>query len=100
MAQKIYKLFVSKRLLEPWYQLSKGEQDELLAKIDKALEQVGAKQLILCNSLWSSEHVMFFGIDEYPDIEAEQKLTQLLTEFSLFRYIETETVLGTEWQPS
>jgi hypothetical protein len=100
MAQKIYKLFQVKRALEPWYQLSKEEQDELMAKVNKALEQVGGNRLVLCNSLWSSEHMLSFGVEEFPDIEAEQKHSQLLNELHWFRYIETETVLGTEWQSS
>jgi hypothetical protein len=99
MPQKIYKL-AQARPSEAWYQLSKDEQDEILAKIEKALEDVGGKRLVLCNALWSSEKVHFFGVEEFPDIEAEQKFTQLLTEFNWFRYVESETVLGTEWPPS
>lgn len=98
MAQKIYKLFVSKRLLEPWYQLSKDEQDELMGKVDKALETVGGTRTVLCHSSWSSEQVKVFGVEEFPDIEAVQKHSKLLDELHWFRYIETETVLGTEWQ--
>jgi hypothetical protein len=99
MAQKIYKMFQVKRFLEPWYQLSKDEQDELVAKVNQALEDVGGKRLVLCDALWSSD-MLCFGVEEFPDIEAVQKHAQLLAELNWFRYTESEAVLGTEWQPS
>ena len=98
MAQKIYKLFLNKRLLEPWYQLSKEEQDELMGKLNKALERVCSNRIVLCHSSWSSEQVKVFGVEEFPDIEAVQKLSQLLAELDWYRYYESESVLGTEWQ--
>jgi hypothetical protein len=54
MAEPIYKFFTC-RSLQDWYQLSKEEQDSLLAKLTEALEKVGAKRLILCNTNWSSD---------------------------------------------
>ena len=98
MAQKIYKMFRVKRFLDPWYQLSKEEQDDLMTKVNQAFEQVGGKRLVLCDSVWSSD-MLAFGIEEFPDIEAEQKHAQLLIDLNWFRYTESEAVLGTEWQP-
>lgn len=74
MAQSIYKLFMG-RMLEPWYELSKEEQDSLESKLDEALEKVGAKRPILCDSSWSSDQWSVSGIEEFPDIEAVQKYT-------------------------
>ena len=39
---------------------------------------------------------MFFGVEEFPDIEAVQKHTQMLEELGHFRYIDSITVLGTK----
>ena len=69
-----------------------------MTKVNQALGQVGGKQLILCNSVWSSE-TLAFGVEEFPDIEAVQKYAQLLADLNWFRYTESEAVLGTEWQP-
>ena len=99
MAQPIYKLFLVKSS-EAWHQLSQEEQDSLMAKVNEALEKVGGKRIVLCNSSWSSEQWPFFGVEEFPDIEAVQKHSELLDELNWLRYIETITVLGTEWQPS
>ena len=41
MAQPIYKFFMG-RFSEAWYQLSEAEQEGFEAKLDEALEKVGA----------------------------------------------------------
>ena len=97
MAQPIYKLWVAK-WSEAWYQLSEDEQQQLIAKENAALEQVGGKQLVLCNSQWASEQWPFWGVEQFPDIEALQKHTELLAEINWLRYLESRTILGTEWQ--
>ena len=95
MAESIYKFFMA-RMLEPWYQLSKEEQNSLIAKLDEALENVGAKRPILCNSNWSSDRWSFAGIEEFPNIEAVQKYMAALQELNWFRYCEGTSVLGTK----
>jgi len=99
MAQPVYKLFLGK-MSEAWHQLPQEEQKSLLAKVNEALEKAGGKTVVLCNSSWSSEQWQFFGVEEFPDIAAIQKHTTLLNELNWLRYIESTTVLGTEWQPS
>ena len=69
MAQPIYKLFMG-RFLEAWYQLSEEERNRLIAKLNEALEKVGAKRPILCNSSWSSDQWLVAGVEEFPNLEA------------------------------
>jgi hypothetical protein len=95
MPQPISKLFMG-RFLEPWYQLSQEEQNSLIAKLDEALEKVGGKRPILCNSSWSSDQWSFAGIEEFPNIEAVQKYMAALQELKWFRYCESTNVLGTK----
>ena len=95
MAESIYKLFMG-RFLEAWYQLSQEEQNSLLAKLNEALEKVGGKRPILCDSSWSSDQWSFGGIEEFPDIEAVQKFTAAPKELNWFRYCESTNVLGTK----
>jgi hypothetical protein len=99
MAQAIYHLYQA-RPTEAWHQLSREEQDQLFAKAGEALAQVGGKVIVLCNSRWASEQWPFWGVEQYPNIEAVQKHTELLNAFNWFRYMESMTVLGTELQPS
>ena len=94
MAGPIYKLYMG-RMTEAWYQLSEEEQNDLMTRI--GAERVGGKTVVECNSLWSSEQWLFFGVEEFPDIEAVQKHAEDLMEVDWFRYIESVSVLGTKW---
>jgi hypothetical protein len=98
MAQPIYKLWVA-RPTEAFFQLSEAEREQHFAKLEEALEQVGGKTVILCNSAWASEQWPFFGVEEYPNIEAVQKLTAIHAGIQHFRLIESMTVLGTKDEP-
>jgi hypothetical protein len=37
-----------------------------------------------------------FGVEEFPDLETEQRHEQILTDLNWSRYIESRTTLGTE----
>jgi hypothetical protein len=97
MAKPIYKFFVV-RPTAAWYELSQEERNGLFAKGQKALEKVGGKGVIYCNSSWSSEAWPMCGVEEFPDIEAVQKLAEIHVEMDWHRYLVAETVLGTEWE--
>ena len=99
MAQKVYKVFLAK-MSEAWHQLSQEEQEDLMAKVLEAREKAGGKGMLLCNSAWSSEQWPFFGVEEFPDVEAVQRHTELLEAFNWSRYVDSMTVLGTEWVQS
>jgi hypothetical protein len=99
MAEPIYKFFMVK-FLDAWYQLSKEEQDSLIAKLTEALEKVSAKRLILCNTNWSSDQWLYAGVEEFPNIEAVQKYMAVLQELNWSRYCESTSVLGTKLESS
>jgi hypothetical protein len=97
MGGPIYKLFMG-RFSEAWYQLSKEEQNSLIANLNGALEKAGGKRSLLCDSSWSSDQWSFAGIEEFPNIEAVQKFTAALQELNWFRYCESTNVLGTKME--
>ena len=99
MSGPIYKLWMFKPT-EAWYKLSKEERDNLANKALEDIEKAGGKSVLICDPTWSTERWWLFGIDEYPDIEAVQRLTELLVDRDHYRYIEVESMLGTKWQPS
>jgi hypothetical protein len=99
MAQPIYKLWLMKRATEAYFHLSEAERDQYFAKLRQALEQVSDKMVIFCDSALSSEQWQAFGVEEYPNIEAVQKLTAIHEEIQHFRFIESMTVLGTKSEP-
>jgi hypothetical protein len=94
-----YKLFLG-RPTEAWYQLSEEEQADLMDKVIGLVEQAGGKTVSVCDSGWSSEQWLGFGVEEFPDIEAVQKHTEGLDELDWFRYIETMTFLGSKMEES
>jgi hypothetical protein len=95
MSEPIYKFFTG-RFLPDWYQLSKEEQKSLLAKLHEALEKLGAKTIIHCNTYWSSDQWMWAGVEEFPNLEAVQKYMETLKELNWNRYVEGNNVLGTK----
>jgi hypothetical protein len=96
MAGPIYKMFYM-RMKDPWFQLSKAEQDALLAKLGDAMKSVGGKPVVMCESAWNSEKWWYWGVEEYPSIEAVQEHTRCLADLEWFRYCESETLLGTAY---
>jgi hypothetical protein len=99
MSKPIYKSFLI-RPRDAWYQLSQEQQDGLFAKLGEALEKVGGKAVLYCDSRWSSERWQWFGVEEFPDIEAVQKLSKIHDELNWPRYIDSFSVLGTEYEGS
>ena len=94
MTQPIYKMFYL-RQKEAWFQLTKEEQDQLLGKVEEALKKVGGKSIVFCDSGWASEKWWYWGVEEFPSLEALQEHTKLLTELNWMRYSDSETLLGT-----
>jgi len=95
MAEPVYKLWQG-RWTEAWHALSAEEQERMLGQVGKALETAGGKELVLCSAAWSDERWPFFGLEQFPDVDAVQRHAQLLLELNWARYMESRTSLGTE----
>jgi hypothetical protein len=98
MSEPIYKFFTG-RFLPEWYQLSKEEQESILAKLNDALAKLGAKRIVLCNTYWSTDEWLWAGVEEFPSIEAVQKYMAALHELNWDRYTEATSLLGTKLEP-
>lgn len=98
MTNKVYKMFLGK-IAEAWYQLSSEEQSRLMDRVEAALAEVGGKTVIMCDPSWANEQWDFWGVEEFPNLEAVQKHTELLNELDWFRYSEAISVLGTDRHP-
>ena len=97
MSQKIYKLCLIRGYTEAYYQLSEEEKNQLWEKVSKAIEKAGAKMATpYYNCRWSNDKYMTFFTMEYPDIEAAMADTEGVEKAELFRYLISETILGTE----
>jgi hypothetical protein len=96
MAEPIYKMYLGKTT-EAWHVLSHEEKNKLLAKVQGVLGEAGGKQVLMCNPSWCNEQWHFFGVEEFPNIEAVQKHTKLLAELNWERYVESVSYLGTSY---
>ena len=94
MAGPVYKMFHA-RWKEAWFQLSKEEQESISGKLEAGMKKAGGKFMLICDSSWSSEQWWFWGVEEYPSIEAVQEHSNLLNELEWLRYVDSETLLGT-----
>jgi hypothetical protein len=55
---------------EAWHQLPQQEQQRLLSLVMEALNTAGGKELVICSAAWANERWPFFGVKEFPDVEA------------------------------
>lgn len=95
MTQPIYRLWQA-RPTEAWYQLPEEEQQRLLGKLQEALEAVGGKEVVVCDSAWCNERWTFFGVEEFPDLDALQRLDQIHIDLNWWRYVDSYSTLGTQ----
>jgi hypothetical protein len=98
MSERIYKLWQA-RFTEAWYLLSDEDQQRLMESITEAREAAGGREVVSCSAEWSNERWPFFGVEEFPDLDAVQRYQQSLTDLSWPRYIESRTSLGTPFMP-
>lgn len=98
MTEPIYKMFHA-RWTEAWYQLSEEQREAIFAKMTETGERLGIKSVVVCDSSWTSDKWLFWGVEEYPDMQALQEYSRYLSELDWFRYVDAETLLGTRWQP-
>ena len=68
----------------------------MLSLVMEALNTVGGKELVICSAAWSNERWPFFGVEEFPDLDAVQRHEQILIDLNWGRYIESRSTLGTE----
>jgi hypothetical protein len=97
MSKPIFKMFMA-RPSEAGYQLSQEERDNLFAKHDELIEKLGIKSTITCDSSWASDQYNFWGVEEYPDMDAVMEFHAGLDALNWFRYFDAVTLLGTRME--
>ena len=96
MSVPIYHLWIVRGFHEAYYQLSPEKRNQFWANAAGNPQAVGAKPIVACDSRWCNEAYSAWGIEEYPDVQAVQKATRAHEESEHFRYIKSETYLGTK----
>jgi hypothetical protein len=91
-AQPVFKLWIS-RMNEAAYVLPAEQVQEKMAKVDSLLTGVGGKRIVTCDC-WSSERYPYFGVEQFPNLDAVREYDRCLREINWYRYIDSETLLG------
>jgi hypothetical protein len=99
MAEPIYKLWMVE-LKNSWRQLSQEEKEHHLDQVRAALKEVGAKNIVTVKSAWYDEQWQYFGLEEFPDVEAVRKFIEQLQEIGHYRYFRTRGLMGNEYKSS
>ena len=99
MSTPVYLLVLGKGYTEAWYQLSKAEQDNLIAKVQEVDKRAGVTYHLACKSRWADEEWSMWGVGEYPSIEAYQTKVDELEALGWWRYWSGKTILGTQFTP-
>jgi hypothetical protein len=94
MQGPIYK-FYRLRTTEAFYGLTQAEKDAILAKLGELQAQHGVKTIVTCNTAWNNERWQSFGLEEFPDMQTVANYNAALLAMDLFRYVDSETMLGT-----
>ena len=97
MAQKrpIIRLYFAK-IKEAFYKLSEERKKKFMLKDCKNLDELECKILMMFYCRWSNEECNFFGVEEWPSIEAlEERAKFEYEELEAYRYVESKTYLGT-----
>jgi hypothetical protein len=95
MGEKIYRLILGDYSAR-WYDLSQEEQQKLLAWMNERRKEAGCTVILACRSRWATEHMGVFVVEEFPDIESEQKYVQALEDKNWFQYFDCTTYIGTK----
>jgi hypothetical protein len=97
MGERVINLFMG-RMKESWYELPEEEQSQMMEKVGASLDEVGAKRIVIANCEWSRSDYQFFGVQEYPSIEALRKHMEAQRAMGFSSYVESTRVVGTSWE--
>ena len=98
MDDAIYQVWMVKPS-EAFYALSKEDQDAVFAQVDEAQKAAGTESLLMCDSSWSSEKWLYFGVNRFANFEMMRKHYQGLAKFNWHRYIHSQLFLGRPEMP-
>ena len=95
MAGQVCKVYIVRGFKEAGYALSQEELEAKLAQVNAARPECGGRLLVNALARWSSYEIYGFGAEIFPDLESLQKHTAALDELNWFRYIDSESFIGT-----
>ena len=92
---EVGKVYIVRRFREAGYALSTEERDAKLAQVAAARHECGGRLLVSAVARWSGYGIYGFGAEVFPDLESLQKHTAALDKLDWYRYVESESFVGT-----
>ncbi len=84
------------KIKEAYHKLSEEEQKEFMRKDRERNEELGYKLHFEIDCSWSNEDWQFIAVEEWPSMEAIQKIAKFHEEeLELSKYVENKTYLAT-----
>jgi hypothetical protein len=97
MSKSIYKLCLIRGYKEAYYQLSAAQKKALWDKLGKVLHPIEAEMSgPYYDCQWANDKYQTWFIMKYPNLESAIADTHGGQKIQLFRYLESETILGIE----
>ena len=100
MAEKTPIIRIMFAKLKPaWHELSEEEQQEFMRKDIEKLEELGYKLHFMVDCTWSTDEWHYFGIEEWPSMEAIKEIEKFHEEeLEVSKYAEYKVYMGTPVQ--
>lgn len=95
MSGLVCKVFILRRFTEAGYALTSEGRAAKLAELAETRQQAGARLLVNAAAAWSRYEIDRFGAEVFTGIESLKKYTAALDKIDWFRYVESETFIGT-----
>lgn len=95
MSGLVCKVFILRRFTEAGYALTPEGRAAKLAELAETRQQAGARLLVNAAAAWSRYEIDRFGAEVFTGIESLKKYTAALDKIDWFRYVESETFIGT-----
>ena len=95
MAGQVCKVFLLRRLTEAGYAFSVEERAAKFAQAAAVRAESGGSLLFNALAGWSSYDIYGFGAELFPGLESLKQHTAALEKLDWFRYVESETFIGT-----
>ena len=92
---EVGKVYIVRRFREAGYALSTEEREAKLAQVAAARHECGGRLLVSAVARWSGYEIYGFGAEVFPDLESLQKHTAALEKLDWYRYVDSESFIGT-----
>ena len=68
-----------------------------MEKLQEASDAAGRTGIVIADCEWSTADWQFFGVEEFPSIEALSKYIAALREIGFSQHVDETYVVGTPW---